>query len=204
MRPILRLAALAMFASLALGCAFGPIYHDPKPGGENVIGDQKAIMADHPCGQLAIDLNGGVDNAPGWVKGTAPAGMDPNASCHAKYNPPFYCAGSDCKTLVYKALPKDPDDRGKQWVFVADVLSGDALACADQCNKFAWSLDRAALECAWKPVSGAAGARRFIFSAQVTTDPKTSTAMCFYVKPDPAHPGKIALGQLGVAQSPTN
>ena len=203
MRPILRISSLALFAAAILvGCATGPTYVDPRPGGA-VIGDQKAIMADHPCGMLAIDSNGGVDNAPGWVKGVAPAGMDPEASCKAKYNPAFYCAGIDCKTLVYKTQPKDPDDRGKQWVFVVDVLSGDALACADQCNKFAWSLDRSALECTWKPVSGAGGAKRFVFTAQVTADPKTSTAMCLYVKPDPMKPSKIALGQVGTAQSPT-
>ena len=106
---------LALLAAVFLGgCAVATGYLDNKPP---VLGDAKAILADHPCGLLPVDNYGGVDNAPGWVKNAAPVGIDPQASCHAKYNPPFYCTSADCKTLVYKTLPKDPTDRGKDWSF---------------------------------------------------------------------------------------
>ena len=203
MRPTRLAFSLALLAAVVLtGCAVAAGYIENKPP---VLGDVKTILADHPCGLLPVDTNGGVDNAPGWVKDTAPSGMDPQASCHAKYNPPFYCASADCKTLVYKTLPKDPADRGKDWSFVIDMLGGDALACADQCNKFQWAVDRSALDCAWQPISGAGGAKRFTFTAKVPTDTKTSPAMCLYVKPalNPTAPPRIAIGQIGVAQRPT-
>ena len=100
---------------------------------------------------------------------------------------------------------EDPADRGKDWSFVIDMLGGDALACADQCNKFQWAVDRSALDCAWQPISGAGGAKRFTFTAKVPTDTKTSPAMCLYVKPalNPTAPPRIAIGQIGVAQRPT-
>jgi hypothetical protein len=44
---------------------------------------------------------------------------------------------------------------------------------------------------------------RIAITATVPADHKTSPAVCLYVKPDPAHPGPIALGQVGTAQAPT-
>jgi hypothetical protein len=125
-------------------------------------------------------------------------------SCGAKYNPPFYCSGAGCQTLVYKSLPGDKD-RGKPWGLVADLLQGDVLACSDACNKFGWSMDHEhGLDCQFMPYSATARAPiRIAITATVPADPKTSPAVCLHIKPDPAHPGPIALGQVGTAQAPS-
>ena len=185
---------------LLAACALAVPY---KPAEAPVLGNTQAIMADHPCGLLAFAATDDVNNAPGWVK-VAPAGVDPELSCHAKYNPPFYCAGAGCEPLVYKSLPADAD-RGRPWGLVADLLLGNVLACADACNKFGWSTDHDhGLDCQYMPYAATARAPiRIAITAKVPVDSKTASAICLYVKPDPAHPGPIALGQVGVAQAPS-
>lgn len=206
MRPIYRLVSLAFVSCLlAASCATVVPYSPKAP---TVIGDAKAIMTDHPCGPLAIDQNGGVNNAPGWVLDKAPAGMDSALTCGAKYNQPAYCLNGACQTLVYKSVPKalQGSDRGRDWTFVADVLDGSALACADQCNKWTISVsgNRGQLDCAWQPIEGTVAApRRYTFTAKVPSDEGTSPAMCLYIRPNPAKLRSIALGQIGTAQSPT-
>jgi hypothetical protein len=197
-------ALCALLLLLFSACATATGYYDNKPAGPAITLDRQAIMADHPCGKLAFSASDDVNNAPGWVKGAAPAGIDPAMSCGAKYNPPFYCSGAGCQTLVYKSLPGEKD-RGKPWGLVADLLQGDVLACADSCNKFGWSMDHEhGLDCQFMPYSATARAPiRIAITATVPADPKTSPAMCLYVKSNPAHPGPIALGQVGTAQAPS-
>lgn len=202
MTSIRALCALSLLMLSACATAAG--YYDNKPSAPTVIGDPKAIMADHPCGALPVVANDDVNSSSGWVKSTPPPGIDPAMNCNAKYNPPFYCAGAGCQPLVYKSLPGEKD-RGKPWGLVADLLQGDVLACADACNKFGWSPDHEhGLDCQFMPYSATARTPiRIAITATVPADPKTSAAMCLYVKPDPAHPGQIALGQVGTAQAPT-
>ena len=202
MTSIRALCALSLLMLSACGTAAG--YYDNKPAGPAIALDRQAIMADRPCGKLAFSATDDVNNAPGWVKGAAPAGIDPAMSCGAKYNPPFYCAGAGCQPLVYKSLPGEKD-RGKPWGLVADLLVGNVLACADACNKFGWSMDHEhGLDCQFMPYNATARAPiRIAITATVPVDPKPSSAVCLYVKPDPAHPGQIALGQVGTAQAPT-
>lgn len=196
----IKLLPSILLACLIGACATGPNYYANSPP---IANDPKAIMSAKVCSDLPVDSYSQTNAGAGWVAGTAPAGMEP-LSCNKKYKKPYYCADSaSCGQLVYQDIPNNPKDLGKDWSFVVDLLGGSILACADQCNKFGWSRDHEhGLDCDFKSFSASKTAPlRVGFTAKVPSD-GTSQQMCLYIKPDPAKPGPISIGQMGSAQLP--